>query len=88
MESTSEIKEIGAAVHLAPNAYRLIKGWGGDLIKGYGSVLCTGYTEYSPDAKKIVDVKFSTLDAVGTEWVSPRETSCILYTVADENDEW
>jgi hypothetical protein len=42
LESAAEIGEIGAAVHLAPNAYRVIKNLGGDLLQ-YGSVPCKAY---------------------------------------------
>jgi hypothetical protein len=70
LESVSTLRELGAAVHLAPNAYRLIKQWGGDLVEGYGSVPCKGYHEWSTDGALRVDASFDTKKDYGTEWVS------------------
>jgi predicted NAD/FAD-binding protein len=48
LESVAEIKELGAAVHLAPNAHRLIQSWGGDLYQ-HGAVPNRNVKEYTKD---------------------------------------
>ncbi|KAG7532084.1 hypothetical protein FFLO_03892 [Filobasidium floriforme] len=67
LESAAELGEIGAAVHLAPNAYRVIKNLGGDLLK-YGSVPCKAYRCWSPEAKILIDAHFDPLKDEGCEW--------------------
>jgi salicylate hydroxylase len=69
LESVREIREIGAAVHLAPNAHRLIKEWGGELIEQYGSVVCTGYHEWTADGELKLGSSFDVKAGYGNEWV-------------------
>jgi salicylate hydroxylase len=67
-EAASELKEIGAAVHLAPNAHRIIKQWGGQLAK-LGCVPNKAFREWSPDGKLVIDKHFDPLQEHGAEWV-------------------
>lgn len=68
LESASEIKEFGAAVHLAPNAHRVVQKLGGELFK-YGSVPCTGMKEYTKDGVKKLDFKFDVKKEFGLDWI-------------------
>jgi 2-polyprenyl-6-methoxyphenol hydroxylase-like FAD-dependent oxidoreductase len=68
-ESAPEIKEIGAAVHLAPNAYRIIKALGGDLAKK-GCVPVRAFREWNKGAEITIDRALNPLESHGCEWVS------------------
>ncbi|KAJ9094993.1 hypothetical protein QFC21_005786 [Naganishia friedmannii] len=68
LESVAEIKELGAAVHLAPNAHRLIQGWGGDLYQ-YGAVPNRNVREYTKDGHVKYNIPVDTLAEFGYEWV-------------------
>lgn len=67
-ESAAEIKEIGAAVHLAPNAHRIIKGLGADLAKR-GCVPVRAFREWSKGAEITIDRALNPLESHGCEWV-------------------
>ena len=44
LESAPALGEIGAAVHLAPNAHRIIKAIGGKLLE-HGAMPCLAFQE-------------------------------------------
>lgn len=69
LEAVKDMKEIGAAVHLAPNAHRLIQGWGGDLYAIDG-VVCSGYREWSSSGQIVIDSEFQVKEQHGCDWVS------------------
>ncbi|KAI5450866.1 hypothetical protein NCC49_002607 [Naganishia albida] len=68
LESVAEIKELGAAVHLAPNAHRLIQNWGGDLYQ-YGAVPNRNVKEYTKSGHVKYNIPVDTKAEFGVEWV-------------------
>ncbi|GFZ47210.1 hypothetical protein JCM24511_04953 [Saitozyma sp. JCM 24511] len=68
LESVAALGELGAAVHLAPNAHRIIKGLGGDLLQ-YGAMPCKAFQEWTAaDNRLVIDSKFDPLEQAGCEW--------------------
>nr|XP_031860285.1 uncharacterized protein CI109_004169 [Kwoniella shandongensis]KAA5527357.1 hypothetical protein CI109_004169 [Kwoniella shandongensis] len=68
LESAAALAEIGAAVHLAPNAHRIIKAFGGELIQT-GAMPCKSFQEWSAkDNKLVINSSFDPLVDAGCEW--------------------
>jgi hypothetical protein len=59
-----------AAVHLAPNATRIIKALGGDLLK-YGAPNVKMFKTFQPDGTPLIAVPSGTDDGEN-QWVSPQ----------------
>ncbi|KAJ9102969.1 hypothetical protein QFC19_004526 [Naganishia cerealis] len=87
LESVAEIKELGAAVHLAPNAHRLIQGWGGDLYQ-YGAVPNRNVKEYTKDGHVKYSIPVDTKSEFGVEWVLCHrvDVQAELYRLATRSD--
>lgn len=77
-EIAPELKEIGAAVHLAPNAHRIIKALGANLSK-QGCVPVRAFREWSKSAEITIDRALNPLESHGCEWVSLINLRQICY---------
>lgn len=67
-EVAPALGEIGAAVHLAPNAHRIIQSWGGELSK-VGCVANRHVREWTPAGEIKIDAHLDPLTDHGSEWM-------------------
>ncbi|WWC64322.1 uncharacterized protein I303_106932 [Kwoniella dejecticola CBS 10117] len=68
LESAPALGEIGAAVHLAPNAHRILKALGAELMKK-GAMPCKNVHEWNAkDNRLVIDASFDPLEEAGCEW--------------------